>query len=88
MGQEHCFHAPGAGADFLGWRVTRAGKTEVIYDDGHAKRLIWRAEFTGDAQERLDAALASAVAAGRDKLIPTLFDELKKRSIGLAQLGI
>lgn len=88
MGQEHCFHSPGAGADFLGWRVNRNGKTEVVYDDGRAKRLIWRAEFTGDAQERLDAALSSAVTVGHEKMIPTLFDELKKRAIALAPLGL
>lgn len=86
MGQEHCFHAAGAQTDFLGWRVNRNGNTEIVYDDGRAKRLIWRAEFVGDARDRLDAALSSAVMAGHEKMIPTLFDELKKRAIALAPL--
>ncbi len=86
MGQEHCFHAPGAGTDFLGWRVNRKGKTEVIYDDGLSRRLVWHAEFVGDAGSRLDDALASVVSSGHDRMIPTLFEELKKRSIALAPI--
>ena len=35
-------NAPHGGADFLGWRKTRQGATEIVYDDGVARRMIWR----------------------------------------------
>lgn len=81
MGQEHCFHAPGKGAEFLGWRIDRSGRTEIVYDDCRKTRLVWRAAFQGNAALRLDEALSSAVGAGHEKMIPTLFEELKKRAI-------
>lgn len=81
MGQEHCFHAPGAGAEFLGWRKDRAGRTEIVFDDCIRTRLVWRAAFEGDAASRLDEALAEAVGAGPGRMIATLFEELRKRSI-------
>jgi hypothetical protein len=84
MGQEHCFHAPGKGADFLGWRIDRLGRTEIVYDDCHATRLVWRADFEGNADLRLDEALSAAVTVDHEKVIPTLFAELKKRSIAIS----
>ena len=41
MGHQSTFHAPHGGADFLGWRK-RAGATEIVYDDGVTRRMIWR----------------------------------------------
>ena len=84
MGHQHCFHAPGKTPDFLGWRLYRQGRTEIVYDDCTSKRMVWRAVFEGEAGERLDEALSFAVEAGHDKLIPTLFEELKKRAIAVA----
>ena len=84
MGQQHCFHAPGTNPDFLGWRLDRMGRTEIIYDDCQKTRMIWRAAFEGNADTRLDEALSSAVVVGHEKLIPTLFEELKKRAIAIA----
>ena len=86
MGQQHCFHAPGKSAVFLGWRLNRNGRTEIVYDDCQSTRLVWRADFDGNAESRLDEALSCAVAAGREKMIPTLFDELQKRAIFLSSL--
>jgi hypothetical protein len=84
MGQHHCFHAPGPQPDFLGWRLDRLGRTEIVYDDCGDTRMIWRAAFEGNADARLDEALSSAIMAGHGKLIPTLFEELKKRAIAIA----
>ena len=42
MGLQHSYHAPHGGADFLGLRKTRQGSTEIDYDDGVARRMIWR----------------------------------------------
>ncbi len=42
MGLQTTFHAPGAGADFLGMRKSRTGLTEIVYDDGAKQRLVCR----------------------------------------------
>lgn len=84
MGHQASFHAPNGGADFLGWR-TRAGSTEIIYDDGVARRMIWR--VAGDRMDaaRLSDALRAAVGATR--VVPSLYEELKKRSIAIERVG-
>lgn len=84
MGQQASFHAPHGGADFLGWRRTRAGGTEIVYDDGVARRLVWRADVRPGHEDRLSDALQVAVGALR--VLPTLYDELRKRSIAIEAL--
>ncbi len=84
MGQQAFFHAPHGGADFLGIRKDRTGATEIIYDDGVARRMVWR--VSGVANEaRLSEALRAAVTAVR--VVPTLYDELKKRSIAVERIA-
>ncbi|AWB48559.1 hypothetical protein HYN69_08590 [Gemmobacter aquarius] len=84
MGQQAFFHAPHGGADFLGIRTNRSGATEIIYDDGVARRMVWR--VSGPASEaRLNEALRAAVGAVR--VVPTLYDELKKRSIAVERIA-
>lgn len=84
MGQQMSFHAPHGGADFLGWRKTRAGATEIVYDDGVARRMVWR--VAGPApSERISDALRVAVISRR--IVPTLYDELKKRAIAVEQVA-
>lgn len=88
MGFQATFHARHGGADFLGWRKTRTGTTEIIYDDGVARRMVWRVAGaqTGDvAEARLSDALRVAVEAL--KVIPTLHDELKKRAIAVERVA-
>ena len=86
MGTQATFHAPGKGADFLGWRVSRAGSTEIVYEDGAAHRMVWRVcSGTGD-ETSLSEALQLAVKAPR--VVPTLIDELQKRAIGVERLMI
>ncbi len=81
MGHQASFHAPG-GADFLGWRK-RGAATEIIYDDGVARRMIWR--VAGQASEaRLSDALSHAVGALR--VVPALYDEMKKRAIAIERI--
>lgn len=80
MGLQTSFHAPSGSADFLGMRRSRLGGTEIVYDNGLSQRMIWR--VTGECGEALlSDALEVAVAAQR--VIPTLYEELKKRSIGI-----
>ncbi len=88
MGHQASFHAPHGGADFLGWR-RRAGTTEIVYDDGVARRMIWR--VAGDvannsaSEERLSDALRAAV--GSVRVVPSLYDELKKRAIAIERVA-
>jgi hypothetical protein len=85
MGTQTTFHAPGKGADFLGWRVSRAGNTEIVYEDGAAHRIIFRVCSGGEDEAGLAAALQTAVKSSR--VVATLMDELKKRAISVEKLG-
>jgi hypothetical protein len=84
MGHQAAFHAPHGGADFLALRKNRQGTTEIVYDDGVARRIIWRVDAEGLNEDRLSDALRIAVGALR--VVPTLYDELKKRAIGVERL--
>jgi hypothetical protein len=85
MGQQAFFHAPHGGADFLGMRISRTGGTEIVYDDGVARRMVWRVT----AGERNEARITDAlrVAVGSLRVLPTLYDELKKRSIAIERVA-
>ena len=83
-GLQSTFHAPLGSADFLGWRTTRSGATEIVYDNA-ACRMVWRVAETG-GEERIVDVLRLAVCAPR--VLPTLYDELKKRAIGIERVGI
>lgn len=85
MGYHTGFHAPNGGADFLGFRKTRTGATEVVYDDGVSRRLVWRVAQGAVDEDRLADALSHAVAALR--IVPALMTELKKRAIAVERIG-
>lgn len=85
MGLQSTFHAPHGGADFLGWRKTRAGATEIVYDDGVARRMVWRVATTDPSEDRIADALR--VAVGSLRVVPTLYDELKKRAIAIERVA-
>jgi hypothetical protein len=73
-------HSPHGAGDFLGLRTNRAGGLEIVYDDGVAKRLVWRVTGLADAKlagEGLKAALK------RDRVVPALYTEMKKRAIAI-----
>jgi hypothetical protein len=80
MGHSASFHAPDGGV-FLGLRQGRGGATEIVYDDGVARRLIWRVSSSATRAEEVGEALRVAVANLR--VVPTLYSELKKRSIAI-----
>jgi hypothetical protein len=74
------FHSTCGGFDFLGMRKTRGGGVEIVYDDGVARHMVWRVQ--GAVSEgALGDALEAAVGAVR--VIPTLYAELKRRSISI-----
>jgi hypothetical protein len=84
MGHQAAFHAPHGGADFLAMRINREGGTEIVYDDGVARRIIWRVEAASLNEDRLSDALRVAVGALR--VVPALYDELKKRAIAVERV--
>ncbi len=79
MGLQHTFHAPHGGADFRGWL------TEIVYDDGVARRITWRVASDDPSEARISEALRLAV--GSIRVLPTLYDELKKRAIAIERIA-
>ncbi|GHC43760.1 hypothetical protein GCM10007315_01040 [Gemmobacter tilapiae] len=84
MGHQAAFHAPHGGADFLAMRKNRAGATEIVYDDGVARRMVWRVDGQQVNEERLSDALRASVCALR--VVPTLYEELRKRAIAVEKV--
>jgi hypothetical protein len=78
MGYQASFHGPSGTTDFLGLRTSRMGATEIVYDDGLSRRMIWRV-----ASDISDLGLTDALqaAVGSSRVLPTLHEELKKRAI-------
>ena len=85
MGHQAAFHAPHGGADFLAIRINGTGDTEIVYDDGVARRIIWRVEAPEVNEARLTDALRVAVGALR--VVPALYNELKKRAIAVERVA-
>ncbi len=85
MGQQAAFHAPHGGADFLAMRKSRTGATEIVYDDGVARRIIWRVDPAQVNEARISDALRVAVGALR--VVPALYNELKKRAISVERVA-
>ena len=83
MGSPTSFHAPG-GANFLGWRKTRAGATEIVYDDGLQLRMVWRVLPVAPDEGHIAEALQCAVASPR--VLSALYDELQKRAIDIERV--
>lgn len=85
MGYQSGFHAPNGGGDFLGFRKSRSGGTEIVYDDGVSRRMIWRVCAGKANDEQISAALSQAVNAL--KVVPALISEMHKRAISLERVG-
>jgi hypothetical protein len=85
MGLQSIFHAPHGGANFLGWRKTSHGATEIVYDDGVARRMVWRVATEDPSEARISDALR--VAVGSIRVVPTLYGELKKRAIAIERVA-
>lgn len=79
------FQSPSGGFDFLGLRKGRRGDVEIVYDDGVARRRVWRVQGAV-SESQLGEALSRA--ARELRVLPALYAELKKRSISIeAVLG-
>lgn len=84
MGYQTGFHAPNGGGDFLGFRKARTGGTEIVYDDGVSRRMIWRVAADKVNEAQLSDALSEAVSCLR--VLPALFTEMRKRAIPLERI--
>ncbi|OYW62422.1 MAG: hypothetical protein B7Z31_01055 [Rhodobacterales bacterium 12-65-15] len=85
MGLKTTLQAPHGGADLLGWRRTQSGVTEIVYDDGVARRITWRVASPDPSEQRLTDALR--VASRSLQVVPALQVELKKRAIAVERIA-
>ena len=67
-------------------RKARNGGTEIVYDDGANRRIIWRVAGSQVNEAQLAEALRNAV--GAMKVVPALLTEVGKRAIALERVGI
>ena len=81
MSLSFAFHAGAGRGDFLGLRERARGAVEIVYDDGVAKRLVWKVQGKGPDPSILRDALSSAVREAR--VVPALYAELRRRAIDI-----
>ena len=78
------YHGPEGGFDFVGMRH-RSGAVEIVYDDGVARRMVWRVQGAVKESQLSDAL---ARAARQVKVLPALYAELRKRSIVIDAVAV
>lgn len=81
MAHIEAFHSSHGSGHFLGLRHGRSGGVEIVYDDGVARRLIWRVKTPGASVSRIGEAMREAVDHLR--VVPALQNELRKRAISI-----
>ena len=64
---------------FLGLRTNRRGGTEVVYDDGEARRMVIALRIPRGAEGAVPDALRLAVDQAR--VLPALYAELARRGV-------
>lgn len=74
------FHSSSGGFDFLGLRKSRSGDVEIVYDDGVARRMVFRVSGSPNPAD-LGEALRRAV--NQTRVLPALYSEMKKRAIAI-----
>jgi hypothetical protein len=79
MARSITFHSPLGGADFIGLRESRKGETEIVYDDGVARRMVWRVTCPRPDLSALGEAMSRALTQTR--VVPALHAELRRRAI-------
>ncbi len=67
-------------------RKARSGATEIVYDDGVARRMVWRVTAAKPDEARISEAMRVAVRSAR--VVPTLYDELTKHAIAIERVGL
>jgi hypothetical protein len=85
MSLSAAFHGPAGRGDFLGLRQRPLGRVEIVYDDGVAKRMVWRVMQDNSDPAILRSVLSSAVRESR--VVPALISELRKRAIQIEMIA-
>lgn len=80
MAKLAAYHSSSGGFDYLGLRKGPTGAVEIIYDDGVARRRVWRVRSTS-SEGLIGEVLRHAV--NQSRVVPALYAELKKRSIAV-----
>lgn len=86
MAHIEAFHSSRGGYDFLGLRKGKSGATEIVYDDGVTRRLVWKVATPGADPRRIGEALS--VAIENLSVVSALRSELKKRSIAIESVNL
>ena len=81
MSHIEAFYSSRGAGHFLGLRKARTGGIEIVYDDGVARRMVWRVKTPGASLARIGDAMR--VAVDHLRVVPALQDELRKRSIAI-----
>ena len=81
MARASAFHSATGASDFLGLRRGTRGQTEIVYDDGVARRMIWRVTEPAADDSHLREALSRAV--NEPRVVAALYAELKRRAIAI-----
>jgi len=81
MARATAFHSATGASDFLGLRRGSRGQTEIVYDDGVARRMVWRVTEPQADDSFLREALSRAV--NQTRVVPALYAELKRRAIAI-----
>lgn len=82
MGIQTSFHAE-QGQEFLGLRLSRRGDVEVVYDNGHDTRQVWRVQAAVRLSPAEEEGISDIlrIAAASPRVLPALHHEMKKRAI-------
>ncbi len=84
MPVQSTYHSASGAADFLGFRKGASGVTEIVYDDGRRRRLVWRVRSPAT-----DGALGEALslAVNQRQVVPALYAELKKLGVAIESIA-
>lgn len=74
------YHSSQGGFDLLGLRKAASGGMEIVYDDGVARRMIWRVRSPA-ADHTIGEVLRYAV--NQTRVLPALYSELRRRAIAI-----
>ena len=74
-------HSQTGASDFLGLRRGRSGEAEIVYDDGGARRMVWR--VTSGSCDESSLRRAMELAVSRPRVVAALFAELNRQAITL-----
>ncbi len=80
MPVQSTYHSASGAADFLGFRKGASGSTEIVYDDGRRRRLVWRVRSAAP-DGMLGEALSLAV--NQRQVVPALYAELKRLGVAI-----